>query len=1211
MVPFGINNLSETDDSPSFKNLFSYVDWQQVAGEDWVASLLNHQLIPLKASKDQPVNKVVHHLFFEQQNLKKTQSRSSLFLGFPLVFLRGQESIYAYPVYLWPIELRPGHQNQEEWWCQSTPDSRPILNPEILEFEWQNIPDLNADEWLKEEDGLGLLSQKMGIPAWNQTGWQALPKPTTLALQEQQALLYPGAVMSLFSLTSVVKNQEPIETFPLGKADIQWRHHLSYTDLDPTQQAALNHFYENPVTLVTGSAGSGKTHLVKNLVINALSNQKKILLITNRSTTISQVQETLENLGVDRLGYWLRNPQTDADLLPKLLVQPLKASRIWNGEQHLRRWLRNADEFQQFKSRQDGAFRAARTPVFGPMNWAQTLGLYLKSAEHSSRALLGSQLNALDFELNLEEFTKLSTELSTGQKLFEKIGSIRHPLKRLHADIFAKKSAAEALQFTQSKLQFFLSRLERLQQDHIQIINQYERQLKGLFEDYYKKEIQRIENTQNKINNNTTAFGKDFLLTSATSLKLYAPFSERIKTIKQEREKVIQSAQKLQTDFPQIPELELPASGQQSLQTVRQVQTFLDDLRATLEEWHDKTPELVQDHLRRLNYQTTYEKLGLTNQILNLEAALDQTVDAINHSGLLEEEQTQPMLTLTKRQQKIESLIEYLETIQINLRDFQDFYHWQAFWIHQDKISQEMILAIIRSKSKNWQQTFEAWYLQQLLQSRQSSYLQEATAYPGEQIEKLQELRQQLPEQINFIWENSRQEVAKRLKKTLESNPTNDSLGYLQKLFAQFGKEVTQSLPILIATPEQAISYFEQVNHPIFDGIIFESAQFIDAELGNYLQGLSKQSFVIGNNQFVIGDDRADFLEDLLTKGIQGFNLTFFHQYYPGHLWQLMRGSNITENALHNFSIKINTLQGKYNEDLGINSAEVYHIMEHLKSRERTGLRTFPSIAIVCNTVQQRNFISKAILDIKRSGSEEEKNDFLQMERNGLMVLHLGELAAYRFDVLLYSFTYDGATDHSHSLNTPAGLRQLNELMAVGKSEVQIIHCLPASLLDQWSEDATQEGFFLFSNYVKMLEAIWQGSAESQRNLSERLEKQYHQSDAPPQSTPFYDEIAARLAYFLPEARIIRHFQQANVRFPLVIEHEDYPGQKIAVISDYFISDYRSTNISWENDQRKKYANLGIHCLPTYSLNWWKNPDQAAERLANVIVEKWEEEKSQ
>ena len=1216
MVQFELNSLYSDNYTQAIPNSNSCSDWTQIAALDWQEQLLQHQAVALHTPKDLAINKTIHHFFFEQQNHKKTQHRSNLFMGFPLLFFRRKEKLHSLPVFLWPMEIRPANQNRETWWCQSPPDSRPILNPSIQDFFSFESSALSPQKIIQDVHLLKELSQELGVSFHENETWQPFPKITSLPLSTDTTSLYPGLILGLFPTDHLLsKPSTPIEPVPLGKADIQWWHHLSHRDLDPTQQAALNHFYENPLTLVSGAAGSGKTHLVNNLVINALSNHKKTLLVTNRISTIFQIQETLERLSIDRLGYWLRNPQTDADLLPKLLQQPLKANRIWTNEQKLRHWLRNVDEFQQFKSRQDGAFSAARRSAFGPMNWAQTLGLYLKSSEHGNRALLSIQLNPQDFKLNLEEFTQISTKLGEGQVLFEKIGSIRHPLKRLHQAIFSTYTEADALNFTQSKLHFFLSRLENLQQEHTQLLNQYERQLQGLFEDFYKKESQNIENTENRIANNTTAYGKDFLLTSATSLKLYAPFSERIRTIKKERSKVIEQAQKIQKEFPNIPELDMPYSGQQNLQTVRQVQTFLSDLHETLDQWHDQIPDLIQDHLRRLNYQTAYDTLGLNNEILNLEAALDQTVEAINTSELLDDELTQPMLTLAKRQQKIESLIEFLETIQISLRDFPSFYHWQAFWLSQDKIGQEIIHAIIRSKSKHWQQTFEAWYLQQLLQSKQSALLQEETTYPGKVIDSVQELRHQLPEQINFIWENSRQDAAKYFKKSQLTKRPEQGLSSLKKLFAESGREITQSLPLLIATPEQAISYFNDVSQPIFDLIIFESAQYIDEDLGAYLQGLAKQSFIIGNNQFVIGDDKDDLLEARLTDGIQNFNLAFYHQYYPGHLWQLIRGANITEKAVQKFSIRIRNLDGHYNQELGINTSEVHYIIEHLRSRERTGQRTYPSIAVVCNTIEQRNFISKAILDIKREGNEEEKNDFLQMERNGLMVLHLGELAAYRFDVLIYSFTFTPKTGSSVSnqinlLNSPAGVRQLNELMSVGKSEIQIVHCLSSSLMEDWSQNPSQEGFFLFANYLKMLNAIHQGNAEKQSAIGKILQNQYQQSSSANQSTPFYDEITIRLGYFLPDAKFTRHFSQANIRFPLIVEHEDYPNQKIAVISDYFLSDYAGTSISWENNQRKKYATLGFHCVPTYSINWWKNPDQAAESLANEIVKKWEEERS-
>ena len=929
-------NLKNSNYTQAFPSTFSCCDWTLIGEKNWPAHLLNNQEIQIQVDPDHQTNPTLHHFLFEQQNQRNHHGTMGLALGYPLIFQNHQGNVQVLPVFIWPLSLRPASRDNQVWWVKSAPDSIPTLNPVLVEQFSEKVETLDPSKYLSIENTYEDLAKLLGtnIISADEKVWLTFPDLSTLAPKESERLLYPSAVFGLFP--SSFSNRKPLHQIdppPLGKADITWRHHISHQDLDPSQQSTLNYFYESELTLVTGAAGTGKTHLVKSLIVNALSNQKKTLVISNRPSTIQKIQKDLEQLGISHLSYWLRNHQSDADILPRLLKSPLKPKRIWTNEQPLRNWLRKIDEFQQFKDRQDQAFRAARTPIFGPMDWAQTLGLYLKTAERASRALLGIQLKAQDFRLNIEEFTHISGQLDLGQQLFRQVGSIRHPLKRLHPGIFSRLNKEEAIQFVRSKMDFFLHRLEHLQQEHITLINRYERQLKAFFEGFYKKQIERITQIEHQISNNTTAYGNDFLLTSSTSLKLYAPFSKRIKTIRTEKVKIIAQSKKLIEQLPEMPELEYPDLPG-SIIKLKQLQNWLQELHQRLKDWHEQIPNLLQDHLRRFNYQTTYEQLGMKPDILNLEAALDQTVVALNESELLAEHQSQPMLTLPKRQQKIESLIEYLETVQINLRDFSVFYDWQHFWLEQDDRIQEIIQAIIRSKSEHWQQTFEAWYLQQLLESRQSTHLPERTYLPTEQIEHLRALQTHLTEQINYQWEEKRQESARLLRKSLE--PTNSgSLDFLRKLIAHKGKALTQSLPLLMSTPQQAVDLLQETEQPFFDLIIFESAQFIDAQQGQFLQQFGKQSFIIGNNQFVIGDDEDDLLEAMLTAGIQDFELAYYHQYYPGHLWQLMRGRNITEKAVQPFSIRIQPIRGKYKEGLGINTDEIYQIMEYLKYREQ------------------------------------------------------------------------------------------------------------------------------------------------------------------------------------------------------------------------------------------------------------------------------------
>lgn len=1208
------NTLRNSNYTKAFPNVLSGCDWIEVSEKNWPEKLKTGAELTFRTKPEQAYSPILYHLYFEQQNQRKRPNQKILALGFPLVFCRTEGSIQAFPVFIWPIKLRPFQREQDHWQIKSDADLLPFINPSLLEKLTVPSAPIQARKWLSMEQPFPSLAQLLGLTKaeFEADDWQIYPDFSSLEDLQDPPLLYPGAILGLFP--GLYPKQVPlpsIDRLPIGKADISWRHHISHQDLDPSQQAALNHFYESEITLVNGAAGTGKTHLVENLIVNALSNHKRILLISKRPSTFQRIQQNLENLGLSYLSYWLQNPKSDAKILPQILQSPIQASSTWSGEQALRSWLRKADEFQQFKDRQDNAFRAARTPIFGPMDWAQTLGLFLQSTKQGERAILGIQLNTQDFTLDLNEFKTISEQLEKGQQLFQQIGSIRHPLQRLHPSIFVRYGKAEAEKFVRTKLDFFLRRLEQLQQSHINLINQYERQLKAFLERFFKQFTERITDIENQIENNITAYGNDFLLTSTISLKIYAPFSKRIKAIKEEKEKILQQTKVLHQELPQMPDLVYPPLPQ-PIGRLKQLQSWLTDLQNVLVEWHDQIPELLQDHLRRLNYQTTYDKLDSKPKILQLEAALDQTVEALNNVPLLQEKQTQPMLTLPKRQQRIESLIEYLEIIQINLRDFAVFYDWQLYWLHQDKRNQEIIQSIIRSKSKHWQPTFEAWYLQQLLESRQSTHLPERTYPYAEHIENLKVLQTNLSEQIKYQWEANRQENARQLKRSLDHKKEIKEEDFLRKLLSESGKHFTQLLPLLMATPEQAETLLKETRQSIFDLVIFESAQFIDGQRGQFIQQFGKQSFIIGQQQLDIDKKQTDLLSVSISAGLPKFELAFFHQYFPGHLWQLMHGQNITEKALQPFKLDIHSVKGSYNEGLGINTDEVYHIMEYLKSRKRDKNRVYPSLAIVCNTLNQRNFISKAILDLKRKGSGKDRDNMLQMERNGLMVLHLDELASFRFEEMLYSFTFSvdfssgEISSQAERLNQATSLQQLYELMSLGKSSIQILHSLSIDWLNQQLENKEQPGYFLFANYLKILQAIDQGNADTQGIISKRIKAYFDEPEAKPPFTPLYDEIASRLPYFLPGVQIQRHFQEADLHFPLIVRHDDYPHQRVAILIDYFVSNFQATQILWEEEQRNIFSRRKIHCMPTYSLAWWRNPNHAAQTLANLIVETWE-----
>jgi len=1193
----------------AFPSYLSSCDWTGLKTSKGLPELWSGQSITFQPATDK-IDQTIHHFFFEQDQQRKGKFQEYLALGFPILFQPGPAGMQAIPVLIWPMRLSAPFREKDAWTIASTPDSRPILNPEIQpQFP---LPAL-APRIKPLMKVLAQLLQATPAPLSSQD-WQAFPDQSIRSFDDPSALLYPTAVLALFPQQVYPNSSLPrLECPPFEKNDITWQHSICPQNLDPSQQAVINHFYESESCLVSGPVGSGKTRLSQNLMVNALSNQKKTLFVSRRPDRLSQIQAYLEQLGLGHLSFWLRQPAHDADLLPQLLQAPIQPTRNWS-EQSLRNWLHQAAAWQQYKNRQDKAISAARTPVFGSLNWAQTLGRYLEYGERNTQPLPGIQVPSQSFNFTHQEFNELAATLQQAQISYQNVGNLRHPLHALHPHLFTQYHTEQAKRFVDTQIPSYLQKLLTLQQQYSDLLQQYEHRLKTDFEQYYRTNKENISRLLEFFSININIYGKKFLSFNTTSLPLFASLSKELKAMQVARGKAIKQIQHLYQSIAPIPELDCPPFPKTG-SPFTLLHNWLFDWQTALDNWYRQIPDLLQDHLRRLNYSSSYPSLGLQTAILELETSLDQTIEAINQSGLLSRSLTQPMLTLLRRQQHIETLIEYFEQLHAKLPDFTSYYPWQRFWLQQPEAIQQLILAIIRSKASDWQLSFQCWYLQQLLRVRQSPYLPEADGSNPQQIENLITLRLQLGAQINYQWAQKRQEASRTFRKLKARPASMDGLAYLQSLLANTGQSVTSVIPLLLASPELALTLLQQTRKPLFDLLILDDATSIDAATGQFLKQLARQCLLIADDTLPTALETSSIFHFYRQQKQPVFQLAYLHRYYPGHLWQHFRGQPRTESSIDSQRIQVQFVESTYLPATGTNPTEAQYVLAYLQDRKHNQHRTYPDLAIVVSTVEQRNLILKGLLQLKRTGPDAIRENIAQMERNGLMVLHLEELTGHRFDELLFSFTFtapSGSTklpDRASLLNRPEGLQQLYHLLGTGKTDVHIVHSLPDSWLNQPISQAQQPGYWLLVHYLRLLRAMQDGDAPLQHSITKQVAQQLQADRAAKDSELLYDVIARRLGYFLPEAQILRNYQFVDFHFPLLVRHDAYPENLLAIQVDYFIANQVASQMVWETKIRQRYASHGVICLSTWSLHWWQDPDRAAQALAQLILETWKTKK--
>jgi len=123
----------------------------------------------------------------------------------------------------------------------------------------------------------------------------------------------------------------------------------------------------------------------------------------------------------------------------------------------------------------------------------------------------------------------------------------------------------------------------------------------------------------------------------------------------------------------------------------------------------------MQNNLDTLSGTNQVEAMGYESTVRMLENELRDFLRSVNQSRLFEEEITATAHPTREQQTQLEQILNQLDTIGLNLRDFDDFHTWQKYWLPLSPPEQKVILALTSVKPNDWVVAFQSWYLQQFL----------------------------------------------------------------------------------------------------------------------------------------------------------------------------------------------------------------------------------------------------------------------------------------------------------------------------------------------------------------------------------------------------------------------------------------------------------------------------------------------------------------
>ncbi len=1162
--------------------------------------------------------KKLAHLHFETRNTERIQGQQTLAVGYPLLLFSEAEKLTVAPLFISSVVLTPDRYNPDLWHFRSPASVFTEVNEDLLDYldkelyytgteeirqmvgkKLINIPTLLAlNDRLCAETGLTPYgSPEATVPAPGVDVIGELPEDG--GLQWSAVLgIFPaqqigGTVFPTEELQEILKPRTvslPDDFLPFG-----------LLPLNPAQASAAHAVHTQRATIIEGGNNSGKTHLLTYLLTNILLNRKKCLVVSDSAASLKKAQQRLTAAGVLQHHFLLNDTRREKAALSELMRSAAQ-DKPQTDDPQTAEYEMLLGQTERLHRRLSARYAAVREAVFGTESRAELTGRKLRSGKNADGKLLNTKLRAEDFDFHPEEFRNLREDIYLSEILFEKVKTLEHPLTVLHPHIFTQRSAEEAELYVRDKCRAFLAEAEALQKKFIKTQTVYSAKLQEYYDLYYREFNFRVRGLQEKITDNQRLYGKPFVTAGNAALRVKSLFSERSRAMREAREDIQDDWQSFRRAFAEKAYFDFNFTSAPQRFSVTDVRLHLDGFAEALNYWRGTIPAIITDDVQRLSVKNAHPSLKFTDRLAAVENALADLIERLNAAELYAQPFDDKMLTLAMRQKNCEQIIGKLEFTLRNLSDFSHFYKWQRNYLSLSPLSKKVTTALIKTKPDNRKEAFGAWYFDQALRTRRS----EAMPTDDKALYKYGRMHRKIAGKLpTCLAQRQQTKVRETLRRFRQTNRRDFDLLFTKAgvkktaaaPFSDFAAEYTDIIstvfPILF-TSLRAAENLTAGREDYFDYIFFIESGNLTTEDAAGIAPAGKRVALLTDPYFAEENDFADFLRYLDTPIVRLERKA--QNVLLQHTAPFARYETRTQ-VLHT--------EGRFQNKVGINEAEIQQLTQLLLETEPMRNRTLPAIGIVTFTKAQRDATAAHLLKIKGANNAAAEKIY-QLERNGLGVYFAEEVIGQKFDILIVSLTFGSSSKTGRPgkkagyLTSSGGLRSIKYLISRQLQKTYILNSMPEESLEQFLESTEKNGAYYLAHLLTYAEAT---AREDYERAAVHHAALWEAEITEPQSSIFRQEVRTVLQQFFKKGRILQRFKTENdLEIPLYVAPQNAEQAGRWLQPDGFLADTPQTSFLWELQQRLLLEEHNILLTPLWSADWAKDAEKAAGKTAAVII---------
>lgn len=801
--------------------------------------------------------------------------------GYPILIKRDKNDptkLIKAPLFIWDLDIERHYYNKNTWTIKRSDDYSIKLN-ELLIAHLSKDESIHIEKISSEilEDGIldesellklcGDILLQLNIKTENlnvkiercldakQIEWIANSKPWIqwsgifgIYLSQKETIIQ--STEELLERIEDFQNEDLIlEKFQTST--------ISAIETDPSKDEIINTLTKNEVKLIQWPPGTGKSQSITAIIVNALANGAKCLIVCEKKTALDIIQKNLENIGLGDFSILIDDVNKDRK---KAIEKARNINELENNSNFSDLEFREKyKNYTRIKEDLNKKYSESLKNVFGDYSWKYLIGLYLRFSKLPYFDQLITNLKYDDLDFNHEEYTKYINFVEEAWYLYEEVESKSEIIfLDLKTSIFSewyKWGTSERVLSESKKIWELLASINvflwNKTGDDFVLNPDFGQHLadvilsKAEYEsgDYYgwwcfPSSIFKIDQTLQKSPQN-------FFLT----VKEIEKYLEEIICLYEQGNKII--GNKFHTYDPTrniVSITKLFGKGKQVFEINNKIILLLSKVMPLILEIHDepglymvacdrvKTPWLAYELSVKL-LEDTRKNIAWIKKVIGIEAELSDyewELNAFLRDSLFDFEvlDFREVDDFKSLQQYYVDFAKNISSLQGHMDAYEDFHNWKFFASKCSQGEHEMLWVLKQVPPKDWLGLFKAWYYRWALMH----YEENSVIGFNKSDKKLQqliilqdELKTQQINQIKHLWGSKRTSYISSLGYSfnilynLWKNKTFKRRNSLRKIVEiDFGL-FTSLFPVVLTNPSAVNSIFP-LRQGLFEIVIFDEA---------------------------------------------------------------------------------------------------------------------------------------------------------------------------------------------------------------------------------------------------------------------------------------------------------------------------------------------------------------------------------------------------